>query len=68
MKEARRKIRRLLTESPGLKSSVPELFEEAWVDGRDEALKFLDSNDDTIAESPLWGFDQAMRDNFIPVQ
>lgn len=68
VKEARRKIRRLLTESPGLKPSFQELFEEAWLDGRDEALKFLDSNDDAIAELPLWSFDQAIQDDFIPVQ
>jgi hypothetical protein len=66
LKEARRKIRRLLTESPGLKSSVQELFEEAWLDGRDEALKFLDLNDDAIAETPLWSFDQAMDEDFLP--
>ncbi len=66
LKETRRKIRRLLTESPGLKSSVQELFEEAWLDGRDEALKFLELNDDAIAEAPLWSFDQAIDDDFIP--
>ncbi len=66
LKEARRKIRRLLAESPGLNSSVQELFEEAWLDGRDEALKFLDLDDHAIAEGPLWSFDQAMDDDFIP--
>ncbi len=66
LKEARRKIRRLLAESPGLNSSVQELFEEAWLVGRDEALKFLDLGDDAIAEAPLSSFEQAMDDDFIP--
>jgi Domain of unknown function DUF29 len=68
VKEARRKINRLLTESSGLKSALQALFEEAWLDGRDEALKFLDSHEDAIAEVPLWSFEQTMAVNFFPVQ
>jgi len=67
LREARRAIRRRLAESPGLQSSAHELFEEAWLDGRDEALKFLELPDDAIPETPTWSFEQAMDDNFNPV-
>jgi hypothetical protein len=66
VREARRRIGRLLKESPGLKSSIGELFEEAWADGRDEALKSLDCEDGSIPEAPLWSFDQATDEKFVP--
>jgi hypothetical protein len=68
LRGARREIRRLLTESPSLKSSAQDLFVEAWPDGRDDALKFLKVDDDAISESPLWSFEQAMDEQFEPVK
>ena len=68
LRGARREIRDLLAESPALKSSAQDLFEEAWPPGRDEALKFLKFDDDAIPETPLWTFDQAMDEKFEPAK
>jgi Domain of unknown function DUF29 len=67
VKEARREIRELLIECPGLQPSTEDLFSSAWSIGRLEALKFLDLAEDAVAEAPLWSFAQAMDENFIPV-
>jgi Domain of unknown function DUF29 len=66
LRGARREMRDLLAESPGLKPSADELFKAAWRIGRDGTLKFIDLPDDAIAEAPLWTFEQAMDDNFVP--
>jgi hypothetical protein len=66
LKEARREIRELLTECPGLQPSANDLFSSAWAIGRLEALKSLDVTDDAIAETPIWSFDQAIDENFAP--
>ena len=65
---ARREIRGLLAESPGLKPSAQEGFEGAWLLGRDEALKVLHLPDEAIPETPLWSFEQAMEDTFNPAK
>jgi len=66
LRKARRQIADLLAESPGLNPWLAELFQEAWISGRNEALKFLEVPDDAIAKAPLWSFDQAIDENFIP--
>jgi len=60
--QARWQIGDILDDSPSLKPSVADLFAKAWPVGRNEALKFLDLDDDAIPESPLWSFEQAMED------
>jgi hypothetical protein len=66
LRGSRREIGDLLAESPGLRPSAQDLFSKAWLIGRDEALKFLKVADDTIAETPLWSFEQAMDEKFEP--
>jgi hypothetical protein len=68
LRGSRREISEILAESPGLRSSVQDLFSKAWLDGRDEALKFLKVDDDAIPESPLWDFEEAIDEKFEPAK
>jgi hypothetical protein len=66
--EARAELADLLAESPGLRPSASELFEAGWKLGRLKALEALELPDDAISKAPLWSFDQALDENFIPSQ
>jgi hypothetical protein len=63
---ARSELADLLTESPGLRPSAGELFESGWKLGRIEALKSVNVPEDVIPDSPLWQFDQAVDEAFLP--
>lgn len=61
---ARDEIRELLTESPGLKSRLSELFQKAYRAAVNLA-RAKTHLDKFLASSP-WSFDQAMDDDFWP--
>jgi Domain of unknown function DUF29 len=64
--EERSELTDLLAESPGLRPSIGELFEAGWRIGRLQALKAIEVPDEAIPKAPLWSFDQAIDENFIP--
>jgi hypothetical protein len=64
--EARSELADLLAENPGLRPSIGELFEAGWRMGRLQALKAIEVPDEAIPKTPLWSFDQAIDENFIP--
>jgi hypothetical protein len=66
VRDARRKIRTILTRNPGLKPRAGELFAGAWPGGRDHALGALGMPDEAIAETCPWSFEQAIADGFQP--
>jgi len=66
--QARWEMGDILADSPSLKPLVADLFANAWLAGRDEALKFLDLDDEIIPETPLWSFDQAMDEKLEPAK
>ena len=64
VRNTRRRIRDLLTSSPGLKNRCAKLFAQAWPYARDSILGALNLEDATIPESPLWTLDHALADDF----
>ena len=64
--EARSELTDLLADNPGLRPSIGELFEAAWRIGRLQALRAIEVPDEAISKAPLWSFDQAIEENFIP--
>jgi hypothetical protein len=66
VRDARRKIRTILTRNPGLKPRAGELFASAWLGGRDHALGALGMPDEAIAEACPWSFEQAIDEGFQP--
>ena len=65
-KNARRKVRKVLGENPGLKAKVKEIFLEAYIDARDAVLIALDLPESAIPETCGWNFEQTMADDFRP--
>ncbi len=66
VRNARHKIRILLSRNPGLHSRADELFAEAWPVARNDALAKLDLDDDAIREQPCFTFQQAIDEGFVP--
>jgi hypothetical protein len=63
---ARREIRGLLDESPGLKSRLPELFSKAYEAAVDLACEETNLELSRFPASCPWSFEQAMDDAFWP--
>jgi hypothetical protein len=66
IRTARRRIRRLLRESPSLRSKLDQIFTEGYEDGRDDALIAIGLPDSAIPETPPWTFEQVIDDRFVP--
>jgi uncharacterized protein DUF29 len=66
IRSARRRIRRLLNESPSLRSKLDQIFTEGYEDGRDDALAEMGLRDSTIPETPPWTFEEVIDDRFVP--
>ena len=63
---ARREIRDLLDESPGLKSRLPELFPKAYRAAVDLACEETNLDLSRFPASCPWTFEQVMDDDFWP--
>jgi hypothetical protein len=64
--EARSELSDLLMESPGLRPAIADLFAAGWRSGRLKALQALDCLEEALPKDPLWSFEQAIDENFIP--
>lgn len=66
IKQQRLRVRKLLKRSPGLKSTVPELFVDAYETGRLEAAKETSLEEENFPPICPWTFEQATDDGFWP--
>jgi Domain of unknown function DUF29 len=66
IENARREIRKLLRENPGLKSRLPELFLEAYPQGIDWAVIETNVSRSVFQSTCPWSLEQAMDDGFWP--
>jgi hypothetical protein len=66
IENARREIRKLLRENPGLKSRLPELFLEAYPHGIDWAVIETNMSRSVFQSSCPWSLEQAIDDSFWP--
>jgi Domain of unknown function DUF29 len=66
IRSARRRIRRLLNESPSLRNKLGEIFVQGYKDGRDDALAGMGLRDSAISEIPPWTLEQVIDDRFVP--
>jgi hypothetical protein len=66
IREARRQIRRRLSESPSLRRKTREMFPHGYDGGRNAALAALNLPDTELPETPPWSIDQILDDRFLP--
>ncbi|AFY59977.1 DUF29 domain-containing protein [Synechococcus sp. PCC 6312] len=66
IREQRRKISRLLYRNPGLQSRWEEALAEAWLDGRDLAIRETGLTESIFPESPCFDSQQIRDENFWP--
>ncbi len=62
----RRRPRRFLKQSPGLKRMLEETFAEAYGDARLQAARDCGVNTNAFLDTCPWAIDQAMNDGFLP--
>jgi Domain of unknown function DUF29 len=63
---ARVRIRRLLDESPSLRSKLEQIFAAAYETGRIKALSAMKLPKESIPAATPWTLHQVMDDNFMP--
>ena len=66
--EQRRRTRRLLKQSPGLKHSLEGTFAEAYGDARLQAARDCGSDENAFPETCPWTFDQTLDEGYWPGQ
>ncbi len=66
IREQRRAVRGLLKESPSLKSSLADVVDAAYTDGREEATDETGLPESTLPGTCPWSFDQLMDRAFWP--
>jgi hypothetical protein len=66
IREQRRKIERLLQRNPGLKSRWLEAFTEAWLDGRDLAIRETGLDDAVFPENCPFSASQIQDTEYWP--
>ncbi|MBJ7901317.1 MAG: DUF29 family protein [Cyanobacteria bacterium RI_101] len=66
IREQRRKINRLLQKNPGLKGRWQEAWEEAWLDGRDLAIRETELDESIFPETPCFDSEQVRDENYWP--
>ncbi|MDG2989977.1 DUF29 domain-containing protein [Candidatus Synechococcus calcipolaris G9] len=66
IREQRRKIIRLLQRNPGLKNRLEEAFAEAWLDGRDLAIRETGLDDGAFPEDCPFCLSQIQDDHYWP--
>ena len=68
IEEQRRRTRRLLKQSPGLKRMLEETLAEAYGDARLQAARDCGVDKNTFPDTCPWAFDQTTDDGFWPGQ
>jgi Domain of unknown function DUF29 len=66
IREARRQIRRRLSESPSLRRKTPQMLPHGYAGGRNAALIALNLPDSALPESSPWTLEQVLDDSFLP--
>jgi hypothetical protein len=66
IKEQRRRTRRLLKQSPGLKHSLEGTFAEAYGDARLQAARDCGSDENAFPETCPWTFEQTLDEGYWP--
>ena len=66
IREARRQIRRRLSESPSLRRKIREVFPHGYEGGRNAALSALNLPDSALSETSPWTLEQVLGDSFLP--
>jgi len=66
IREQRRKIERLLQRNPGLKRRWDEVWIEAWLDGRDLAIRETGLDESVFPEVPCFNAEQAQNQEYWP--
>jgi hypothetical protein len=66
IREARRQIRRRLSESPSLRRKTREMVPHAYESGRNATLIALDLPDSALPETSPWTLEQVLDDSFLP--
>ncbi len=66
IREQRRKIDRFLQKNPGLQGRWDEAWEEAWLDGRDLAIRETGLEESVFPEVPCFNAEQVRNENYWP--
>ncbi len=66
IRHARREVERTLKENPGLKPHLPELFEEAYQDGVDWAIRETNLPESVFPIECPWTLEQVLEGDFWP--
>jgi hypothetical protein len=66
VRSARRRVRRLVDESPSLRPQLVEMLADAYEDGRIEALRERRLTEDILPKISPWTLGQIMDDSFLP--
>jgi hypothetical protein len=62
----RKQIKRILKDSPSLKSYLQDVFEECYQDGRDIASQHSQLAFDIFPETPIASLEQILDENWLP--
>jgi hypothetical protein len=62
----RRQVLGLLSENPGLRPQLQDIYASAYDIARLDALRILRLPDSAIPETPPWTFEQVIDDRFVP--
>jgi hypothetical protein len=66
VRSARRRLRKLLNESPSLRARLEELLADAYDDGRLEALRDPNLTEEILPKTSPWTVDEVIDDGFMP--
>lgn len=67
IKEQRRQIKILLTDSPSLKPYLLEIFLECYADAREDAADNTGLSMDTFPSEPLFTLEEALNPHYLPI-
>jgi hypothetical protein len=66
LREARRQLHRLLSESPSLRRKTRELFPHAYQGGRNAVLIAINVPESALPETSPWTLEEVLDDRFLP--
>jgi hypothetical protein len=66
LREARRQLHRLLSESPSLRRKTREVFPHAYQGGRNAVLIAINVPESALPETSPWTLEEVLDDRFLP--